>query len=388
MNSTRPDAHLVQRPVQHDLASGIGWQYISAISHSTNSSTTSTPRDPFLVVLGMHRSGTSALTGALGALGFNTPHPGDRMDWPESNSEHWESVSLTTYNDHLLTKLGGSWEAPPDLPLKWEGDGALSELGSPLPILDAAYPEPGPRVWKDPRLCLLLPFWKTFLPSPIAAVLVWRSPLAVARSLQKRDGMHLADGVALWERYNRAALGNLDGLNTFVCSYEAVVRDPTTAMNTIADWLSALPQLSDMANHWHREQSADSIVQVDSAQEQDAGSELLLAQHHDLAHRLSLLEGGHLPLEVSSLASESDWTTALLAAWSGSRTREFQIELQNKQLELDRLRDSTSWRVTRPLRSMISILRSVRSKPTTLKGSRICPIVPHPSLPLQFLHIR
>ena len=310
----------------------------------------------------MHRSGTSALTGALGALGFNTPHPGERMDWPESNSEHWESVSLTVYNDHLLTKLGGNWEAPPDFPLEWDGDDVVSELGSPLPILNAAFPEPGPRVWKDPRLCLLLPFWKNILPSPLAAVLVWRSPLSVARSLQKRDGMHLADGIALWERYNRAALQNLVGLNTFVCSYDAVVSDPTTAMNTMADWLSALPQMSHMADHWHREQSAESIVQVNSTQEQVAGSELLLAQQHDLFLRLSLLEGGHLPLEDSSLAGESDWTTALLAARSGSRTREFQIELQNKQVELDRLRSSTSWRATKPLRSMISTLHSVRSK--------------------------
>jgi hypothetical protein len=310
----------------------------------------------------MHRSGTSALTGALGALGFNTPDPGERMDWPESNAEHWESVSLAVYNDQLLTKLGGSWEAPPDLPLKWELDGALSELDSPLPILNAAYPEPGPRVWKDPRLCLLLPFWRTILPSPVAAVLVWRSPLAVARSLKKRDGMYLADGVALWERYNRAALTNLVGINTFVCSYDAVVRDPTTAMNTIADWLSALPQLSGMANQWHLEQSASSIARVDSTDEQEADGEPLLAQHHELVRRLSLLEGGHLPLEGSSLASESDWTSALLAARSGSRTREFQIELQNKQRELDQLRDSTSWRATKPLRAMISTIHSVRSK--------------------------
>ena len=316
----------------------------------------------WLLVVGMHRSGTSAVTGALGALGFNTPHSGDRKGFrPDSNSEHWESLSLTVYNDHLLTELGGSWEAPPDLPLDWEGDGAHSELGSPLPILHAAFPEPGPRVWKDPRLCLLLPFWKAFLPSPIAAVFIWRSPLAVARSLQKRDGLHLADGIALWERYNRAALGNLMGVDTFVCSYEAVSRDPGAVMNTIADWLSGLPQLSDEADRWHRGQSADSIVRVDSAQEQDAGIELLLPQHHDLALQLSLLEGGHLPLEGFSLASESDWTTALLAARNGSRTYEFQTEIQNKQLALDRLRASASWRVTKPLRSAISTFRSVRS---------------------------
>ena len=149
--------------------------------------------------------------------------------------------------------------------------------------------------------------------SDLAAVLIWRSPLAVARSLQKRDGFHLADGIALWERYNRAALGNLVGINTFVCSYEAVSRDPTTAMNTIADWLSDATRAVRQGEQWHREQSADSIVQVDSAQEHDAGSELLLPQHHDLVLQLSSLEGGHLPLQASSLASESGWTTALLA---------------------------------------------------------------------------
>ena len=284
------------------------------------------------------------------------------MDWPESNSEHWESISLTVYNDHLLTTLGGSWEAPPDVPLNWEVDGILSELGSPLPTLEAAFPESGPRIWKDPRLCLLLPFWKTFLPSPLAAVLVWRSPLAVARSLQKRDGMHLADGIALWERYNRAALLNLVGLNTFVCSYEAVVRDPTTALHDITDWMTALPQLSSIRNRWDVKKAADSIDTNEPSREQDADSEILLAQHHELALRLSQLEGGHLPLNDSTLAGESNWTTALLSARSGSRTREFQIELQNKQHELDQLRDSMSWRATKPLRSVMSTIYSFRSK--------------------------
>ena len=79
-------------------------------AHSTNS---------WLLVVGMHRSGTSAITGALGALGFNTPHSRDRAGFkPESNSEHWESLSLSGYNEHLLAELGGSWDAPPDLPSK------------------------------------------------------------------------------------------------------------------------------------------------------------------------------------------------------------------------------------------------------------------------------
>ena len=128
--------------------------------------------DPWLLVVGMHRSGTSAITGALGALGFNTPHARDRTGFkPESNSEHWESLSLSAYNEHLLAEMGGSWEAPPDLSSMPQVDEAFFQLDPPLPILNAAYPEPGPRVWKDPRLCLLLPLWRPVLPSPIVAVL-------------------------------------------------------------------------------------------------------------------------------------------------------------------------------------------------------------------------
>jgi hypothetical protein len=50
---------------------------------------------PWLLVVGMHRSGTSAVTGALGALGLGVVHADDRMDWPESNPEHLESVSVS-----------------------------------------------------------------------------------------------------------------------------------------------------------------------------------------------------------------------------------------------------------------------------------------------------
>jgi hypothetical protein len=319
--------------------------------------------DPWLLVVGMHRSGTSAITGALGALGFQTPHASDRTGFmPESNAEHWESLSLSVYNDHLLNDLGGSWEAPPEIDLEWEGTDALPRLDPPQPILHAAYPQPGPSVWKDPRLCLLLPFWKHVLPRPLVALLIWRSPLAVARSLQKRDGFHLADGLALWERYNRAALRNLAGVNTFVCSYDAMLNDPTGALNDIADWLSALPQMSDSASEWDREKSANSIVRVNPPGEDHAAeSQLLLPQHHELILRLSSLQGGHLPLRPSSLAGESDWTTALLAARNGSKTYGLQIELQKTQRALDQLRASTSWVVTRPLRSVISTLRSVRS---------------------------
>src|SRR6202011_2048888 len=110
------------------------------------------PEGPWVTVVGMHRSGTSAVTGALAALGLNMARPEDRMDWPESNPEHWESLSASVFNEKLLAHLGGSWDAPPDLAPGWEQDPDLLTAGDAAAVMAAAYPEQGPSVWKAPRL--------------------------------------------------------------------------------------------------------------------------------------------------------------------------------------------------------------------------------------------
>ena len=127
--------------------------------------------------------------------------------------------------------LGGTWSAPPastpggsvaggrDPP--WRGRGAR-RLARPSPPT-------GPVVWKDPRLCLLLPWWRPLLPAPVATVLVWRHPVAVARSLRSRQGFTVSLGLALWERYNRAALAALAGHASTSCatrSCSPIPRDP------------------------------------------------------------------------------------------------------------------------------------------------------------------
>ena len=203
---------------------------------------TKPPAGPWVLVVGMHRSCTSAATGALVTLGLNPCRLEDRMDWPESNPEHWESLSLGLHNESILAQFDGEWNAPPQFPDDWEIEGDLGDAADPGGLLAAAYPEPGPSVWKDPRLCLLLPYWRTVLPPPIAAVLVWRPPLAVADSLFRRDGLPIADGLALWERYNRSAIQGLAGVDTFVIDYDSLVDDPDRFLGQLADWLGSMPQ--------------------------------------------------------------------------------------------------------------------------------------------------
>ena len=89
-----------------------------------------------------------------------------------------------------------------------------------------------PWVWKDPRVSLLLPFWRAVLTRDGAAapheVVALRDPTEIAGSLAARDDMALAYGLALWERYTRALLGDLDGHRACFVHYERLLAEPET----------------------------------------------------------------------------------------------------------------------------------------------------------------
>jgi hypothetical protein len=341
---------------------------------------TDTPPGPWLLVVGMHRSGTSAVTGSLGAMGFHVATSTDRMDWPESNPEHWESLSLALYNEDLLVRLHGGWNAPPDLLEGWEDSPEIRTAPEPAVALSSAYPGSGPSVWKDPRLCLLLPYWRKVLPASIAAVLVWRSPLAVARSLQRRDQLSIAEGLALWERYNRSAIAGLRHVDTYVVDYESVVDDPSGSVGELKGWLGSLDQFAGEEANWDVNGATAAIVgELHHQPGVHRGNDdtLLLPEQKDLVEYLSGSAGGHRPLLAQSPGHESPWTTSLLRLRLSNPNREFdavkeELRLARDELRLTRaeairdlanMRASTSWRITRPLRSVVSTLEGMRSNP-------------------------
>jgi hypothetical protein len=320
------------------------------------------PTGPWVLVVGMHRSGTSAVTGALATLGFTAPRPDDRVDWQESNPEHWESLSLSVYDNQLLYRHGGSWDAPPDLPDGWETRVDTSHLADPGDALAAAYPDSGPYVWKDPRLCLLLPYWRTLLPDPLPVIFIWRSPMAVAGSLRKRDGMDLVHGLALWERYNRSAIENLRGVDTFIASYDRLINEPSAFVESVAGWLGSLNPFVDYVAQWDIEGAAATLTTGTSRSVDD--DRLLLDEQRLLVDALSMSDGSRGPLALALPGDESPWTTALIAAHRASRTR----ELERWKRKVDDMVGSTSWRITKPVRTLVSLAHhkiqpSPRSRP-------------------------
>lgn len=183
-----------------------------------------------VVVLGMHRSGTSAVTRVVNLLGPSLCREGDLLTGPGNPAGHWESVSLVAFNDRLLAAFGGTATNPAPMADGWESLEPAARLrGEAGAVFERAHPSPA-WVWKDPRTCLTLPFWRAVWRSAPVAVFVHREPLEVALSLQRRDGLGRGHCLALWERHVRAALLGARGLPLAVVHFGELMADPANAV--------------------------------------------------------------------------------------------------------------------------------------------------------------
>ena len=196
-----------------------------------------------MLVVGMHRSGTSAVTRALSELGLDLG--GDPlMSATEANpTGHYEVGRLMAINDELLDAVGGRWSAPPAAGPDEVAALVETELAPRARRqIDQVFAGDG-WVWKDPRTSLLLPFWRSVLDPEPAIVAVLRHPIEVARSLEARDGMAVDYGLALWERYTRVLLRDLVGLPVYLVEYEATIDGPDAVLAGLADFVAANERL-------------------------------------------------------------------------------------------------------------------------------------------------
>lgn len=173
-----------------------------AIDQRNNASGEAGDGKKVLIVIGMHRSGTSATTGAMQCLEVQL---GKRLysGHQDINAKgYFEHSDIADTNEEILFKLGSSW----DDPLIQEDSWWLREDLKPYAEKIRTYIRRDfarSRLWaiKDPRVCRLLPFWLNILAeekiSPYFLFVV-RSPGAVSNSLQKRDKFSQGKSFLLW----------------------------------------------------------------------------------------------------------------------------------------------------------------------------------------------
>jgi hypothetical protein len=261
-------------------------------------------------ILGFHRSGTSAVTRIVNLLGVPLCAERDLMlGFRDNPLGHWESASLARLNEHLLHLLAAAWDCPPPV-----GEGPLTDMRLLGEVVMARHAfrdvhETTQWAWKDPRLSILLPFWRMALPGGHAAIIVLRHPSAGAASLVRRDRLRPSHAMAMWERYLRLALTGCEGMPTLVVEYDDLLRDPREGAATFARFLrdcgAEIHQTVDEAgaflaprlrHHLHGDHTTDALTPM----------------QHDLLALARSVKGAHLSFGRIGLPPESHYVSPLL----------------------------------------------------------------------------
>ena len=257
-----------------------------------------------LLILGMHRSGTSVLAGMCRLLGADL---GERMMAAAGDNVmgFWEHDDIVRVHDELLKRLGYAWDDVRALPDKWWTYEVIRpQREALLAILRRDFSASQLACVKDPRLCRLLPLWKELLKElncdPLY-LFVAREPNEVVASLKARNGFAVDKSTLLYLRYLlEAEVATRGGSRIFV-DYAGLLEN----------WIMTLkPAWMGLGLSWPRDE-----LQLIAAATRFIHKEL----HHHALHPV-LLSG-----ELGQLAAEVH--RAMLSGSVG----------QNPKIEMDRI---------------------------------------------------
>lgn len=187
-----------------------------------------------IVVLGMHRSGTSMTAGILHHLGVYMGDYGFKPDeWNEKG--YFENRYITEMNENILSKAGGSWDNPPSR----ESILALDKVNEIEEIINKEKRDLWG--WKDPRTCLTIELFLPFIEN-IYYIVVRRNRLSVIESLYQRSGKTDEKGrlSIVYDTYmNRlySFIHTIDENNILNLQYESILSDSKLHIDRIADFI-------------------------------------------------------------------------------------------------------------------------------------------------------
>jgi hypothetical protein len=266
-----------------------------------------------IIVLGMHRSGTSCVSGLLEKCGaYFAPKELDLGRSAENPKGFWERKDLRRVCDQTLYAGGADWDRPHGFStanLSPEAaDTAQKEFLQIFKELDRQ------DAWfiKEPRLCLLMPLLQALLDEPVY-VLVYRNPVEVAESLRKRNNIPLPVGVALWERYMTEALNHTRDKPRVLVNFEDLTANPKEVTTVL---LGKLQALDVNILHMPQKDIVEGFVDVKLRHhlaKRDRWKELLTPYQQELAETLA--DGSALDRETTIHLSES--AAAILRLFQG-----------------------------------------------------------------------
>lgn len=190
-----------------------------------------------IVVLGMHRSGTSAITRGLQALDVNL---GEQLMPPVENNNDkgfFEDIEVNKLNIELLNAMDSDWDDVSVIPSTALGQERLAQYKIRASELISSKVGERPFGLKDPRIARLLPFWQTVFDEvgvSASYVIAVRNPMSIAQSLKTRDGFDSEKSYFLWLGHVVPAILQTQGCRRVAVSFDLLISDPYVQLNRIA----------------------------------------------------------------------------------------------------------------------------------------------------------
>ncbi len=157
---------------------------------------------PIVLVLGMHRSGTSLCSHILSALGVDMA---DDIGVDVGNDMgHWERWEIAEFHDRIFSLFNRDYWGPFHdfiLPVAWWADPRVAQIRCEIAAFLKKRMGDAYFGFKDPRTVRLMPVWhQIFNELKLAPklVLCLRNPAQIARSLKARDGLDPEIGEYRW----------------------------------------------------------------------------------------------------------------------------------------------------------------------------------------------
>jgi len=362
-----------------------------------------------VLVVGMHRSGTSATTRVINLLGADIAS--DLVDSIPGDNERgfWESATTYALHDRLFASLASAWDDPYPLPDGWQETDAAREAKREIRAhIEREFADSRMFVVKDPRATRVLPLWLETLDElsiePVV-VIPFRHPVEIASSLERRDRLPLAqsllcyiqgnleverasrgrrrifqlydDLIADWRSFAQklANIGGPDGkvLNPAVAGdidlfLSADLRHHQAARTTFASLPAGAATLAEMHDRMSQAASTGDETSLracfdrirerlaDAPKLYRAVASIKTEAHRDEIARLQV----NATTEVQRRDAELEVVRSQLrrhqakADETADELRQHGVELStalaSRMLEVHSMRASTSWRVTEPVR--------------------------------------
>ncbi len=199
-----------------------------------------------IFVIGMHRSGTSALCNTLNDLGVYFGHNFIETQLEINALGFWENKKCAEINEEIFRLLGINWYDICLLEHNWWSEDKFDKIkGEIRQFITSEFDANNLIAIKDPRLCKVLPLWKSALETSdcqLSAIVISRAPEEVALSLLKRDGLPKEYSYLLWSSYVLEAEENVSVLPSQHLTFGELLNDWKIVYRFLVEKLSFQPK--------------------------------------------------------------------------------------------------------------------------------------------------